>query len=135
MLSAVLDTNVIVSGALFGGAPREVLQAAIDHKIRLFTSDDLISELIEVLQRPKFRIKGPLNSLLIAQFLELATKVSATRNDTIKLRDTDDHIVVDCAIAAGAQYIVTGDLDFVSYGNLAGIEIVPPTEMLRIIRG
>ena len=131
---AVFDTNVIISGALFGGAPRELLQAAIDHRIRLFISDEMITELMEVLQRPKFRTRGPLNSLLIAQLLELATKVNSVRNETIELRDKDDHIVFDCAIAAKAQYIVTGDLDFVSYAKLAGISIVTPAEMLRIVQ-
>ncbi len=135
MHRVVFDTNVIISGGLFGGAPRTLLQAAIDHRIKLFTSDDLISELVEVLQRPKFATRGPLNSLLIAQFLELATKVNAVRNNDIELRDRDDHIVIDCAIAARAQYIVTGDLDFVSYAKLADIAIVTPAEMLRIVHG
>lgn len=94
----------------------------------------MITELMEVLQRPKFKTKGPLNSLLIAQLLELATKVNSVRNDTIELRDKDDHIVLDCAIAAKAEYIVTGDLDFISYAKLANISIVTPAEMLRIIQ-
>jgi len=134
VIHAVFDTNVIISGALFGGAPRELLQAAIDHRIRLFISDEMITELMEVLHRPKFKTRGPLNSLLIAQLLELATKVNSVRNESIELRDKDDHIVIDCAIAAKAQYIVTGDLDCVSYAKLAGISIVTPTEMLRIVQ-
>lgn len=134
VVRAVFDTNVIISGALFGEAPREMLQAAVDHRIRLFVSEDMISELMEVLQRPKFRTKGPLNSLLIAQLLELATKVHAVRNHALELRDKDDHIILDCAIAAKAEYIVTGDLDFVSYAKLAGISIVTPAEMLRIVQ-
>ena len=134
-IKAVFDTNVVISGALFGGAPRELLQAAIDHRIQLFISDDMISELMEVLQRPKFKTRGPLNSLLIVQLLELATKVNSVRNKAIELRDRDDHIVVDCAIAAKVEYIVTGDLDFVSYKKLAGISIVTPAEMLHIAKG
>ena len=134
-INAVFDTNVIISGALFGGAPRELLQAAIDHRIRLFISDDMITELMEVLQRPKFKNRGPLNSLLIAQLLELATKVNSVRNKAFELRDRDDHIILDCAIAAKVAYIVTGDLDFVSYGKLAGISIVTPAEMLHIVKG
>ena len=94
-INAVFDTNVIISGALFGGAPRELLQAAIDHRIRLFISDDMITELMEVLQRPKFKNRGPLNSLLIAQLLELATKVNSVRNKAFELRDRDDHIILD----------------------------------------
>ncbi|MFZ5629333.1 MAG: putative toxin-antitoxin system toxin component, PIN family [Spirochaetota bacterium] len=133
-IRAVFDTNVIISGALFGGVPRELLQAAIDHRLRLFISDDMITELMEVLQRPKFKKRGPLNSLLVAQLLDLATKVNPARNKAIELQDKDDHIVIDCAIAAKAEYIVTGDMDFVSYGKLAEISIIAPTEMLRIAR-
>lgn len=89
---------------------------------------------MEVLQRPKFKKRGPLNSLLVAQLLDLATKVNPARNKAIELQDKDDHIVIDCAIAAKAEYIVTGDMDFVSYGKLAEISIIAPTEMLRIAR-
>ena len=51
----VFDTNVIISAIAFGGAPRKVLNRAITGKISNFISEDIIDEVKEVLQRPKFR--------------------------------------------------------------------------------
>lgn len=110
------------------------MQAAIDHRIALYTSDALLTELSEVLQRPKFKNRGQLNALLIAQVLELATRVAPRRHPEIQLRDTGDHIVIDCALAAKAEYIVTGDQDFILHRKISGVSIVTPAEMLRIVQ-
>ncbi len=132
-IRVVLDTNVIISGALFGGLPRDVLQAAIDHKIDVFISDDMVAEVSGVLHRPKFRKTAMLNAILIGQIVELAIKVRPTRNKKVVFRDRDDHIIADCAIAAKADYIVTGDLDFLAYREVAGIPIVQPRQFLEIL--
>jgi putative PIN family toxin of toxin-antitoxin system len=50
----IADTNTAVSGLLWHGAPREVLDAARAGHIRLCTSEELLAELLDVLQRPKF---------------------------------------------------------------------------------
>ncbi len=48
------DTNTIVSGSLWHGNPRRVLDAAHDGLIELFTSKILLEELKDVLGRGKF---------------------------------------------------------------------------------
>lgn len=53
-MRVVADTNTIVSGLLWRGAPRDVLNAAREGQVQLFTSIVLLDELEEVLQRPKF---------------------------------------------------------------------------------
>src|SRR6266571_5322928 len=50
----VADTNTVVSGLLWYGPPRQVLDAARTGTITLSTSAPLLAELAEVLQRPKF---------------------------------------------------------------------------------
>jgi len=49
------DTNFLVSAIVFGGKPREVLQAAISGRIKLVLSEILLEELKGVLEGPKFR--------------------------------------------------------------------------------
>ncbi len=53
-MRVVADTNVVVSGLLWKGNPRRVLDAARDGKIDLFTSAVLLTELEDVLNREKF---------------------------------------------------------------------------------
>ncbi len=50
----VADTNTVVSGLLWFGAPRQVLDAARGGRLQLFTSTELLVELEDILQRPKF---------------------------------------------------------------------------------
>ena len=45
----VLDTNIVVSGLLWKAAPRQVLDAARELRITLYTSSVLLDELAEVL--------------------------------------------------------------------------------------
>lgn len=54
MTRTVADTNIVVSAFLWGGTPREILEAARWEAISLFTSAALIAELEEVLSREKF---------------------------------------------------------------------------------
>ena len=53
-MRVVADTNIVVSGLLWRGNPRRVLDAARDGIIELFTSPSLLEELEEVLSRKKF---------------------------------------------------------------------------------
>lgn len=53
-MRAVADTNTVVSGLLWPGNPRRVLDAARTGALQLYTSAVLLAELDEVLQRPKF---------------------------------------------------------------------------------
>ena len=48
------DTNTVISGSLWHGSPRRVLDAARDGLVELYTSPELISELENVLNREKF---------------------------------------------------------------------------------
>jgi putative PIN family toxin of toxin-antitoxin system len=50
----VADTNTVVSAFLWGGAPAEVLTAAREQRLTLFTSATLIAELEDVLAHEKF---------------------------------------------------------------------------------
>jgi putative PIN family toxin of toxin-antitoxin system len=49
----VLDTNTIVSALLWGGIPDQLLAAATDARIEIFTSPALLDELGDVLARDK----------------------------------------------------------------------------------
>ena len=65
MIRAVLDTNTIVSGLGWGGAPGEVLDAALAGHFQIVTSPALLDELRRVLTYPKLRaVIGDANELV-----------------------------------------------------------------------
>ncbi|HEX5418376.1 MAG TPA: putative toxin-antitoxin system toxin component, PIN family [Gammaproteobacteria bacterium] len=134
MTRAVTDTNIVVSAFLWGGTPREILDAARCKTITLFTSAALIAELEEVLSREKFAKRiaevGSSVTEMLGDYLTLAKLVQPTEHPIV-VRDPDDDQVIACALGAEAEVIVSGDTDLLALGSYRGIEILSAAQMLR----
>lgn len=134
----VADTNVIVSAFLWGGVPRQLLDAAETQRIQLFTSRALIAELEKVLSREK--LAGQLSrtrftaAYLLARYTQLATLIGAAAISVTELRDPDDASVVACAVAAQADLIVSGDHDLRVLKAYRNIRIVSAAEALALVQ-
>ena len=50
------------------------------------------------------------------------------------VRDPNDDMIVACAVAAGADYIVTRDKDLLALGEYDGIAMIKPEAFLAILR-
>lgn len=133
-----LDTNVLVSGLLWKNIPYQLVQAAIQGEIEIYSSTVLVSELEEVLARPHLAHKlAEHNASVIDLVLHYKTYariiVPAEINRTV-LIDPDDDAVLACALAAGADLVVSGDLDLLNLKSFQRIPIVTPIEALARIR-
>ena len=108
-LRLVLDTNVVVSAALKPeGLQRTVLLLAITKPARWYVSDEIVSEYRAVLARPELKIRRGLRQ----QFLQLVRKhcrVVVAPHLPQVTTDPADNIFVECADAARADYLVTGN--------------------------
>jgi uncharacterized protein len=131
---AVLDTNVIVSGLGWSGAPAAILDAVSDDRLVLVTSAPLLAELRRVLEYPRLAkvIQGG------AQLADLVAAsgvvVSPSRVLTV-VRDDDDNRVLEAAIEGAADYIVSGDTDLLDLGSFQGIPIITPGEFAATVLG
>lgn len=109
-LRLVLDTNIIVSAALKSdGLQRTVFLLAITKPARLCVSPDILDEYRDVLSRPELSIRKGLR----LQFLQLIKNHSRLVHPTRSIQitsDPDDNIFIECADAARADYLVTGNL-------------------------
>jgi putative PIN family toxin of toxin-antitoxin system len=87
----VADTNTIISGLLWQGAPRQVLDLAFSGKLELFTSATLLTELEDAFQREKFlqrlQLVGVEPHELILEYAALATIVHPVKHPTIIIQD------------------------------------------------
>ena len=105
----MIDTNVLISAAIKpAGLQRTVLQLAITKPARLYVSRSILEEYGEVLARPELKIRKGLRQ----QFLQLIKNHSYTVAPTQQLEvvgDPDDNIFLECADAAKADYLVTGN--------------------------
>ena len=108
-LRLVLDTNVLVSAAIKpAGLQRTVFLIAISRPARLYVSRPILLEYAEVLARPEFRIRKGLR----LQFLQLTRNHAHTVSPNRRLEitaDPADNIFLECADAARADYLVTGN--------------------------
>jgi putative PIN family toxin of toxin-antitoxin system len=136
-MRVVADTNTVVSGLLWYGPPREVLDAARSGKIELFTSSILLAELEDVLSRNKLskrlKIVGTTPLELVRGYVALGRLVTPLTINPVILEDPDDDHVLACAIAAQADVIASGDRHLLSLKNYEGIDILKPAELVARI--
>jgi len=105
----VLDTNVLVSGHLNpDGLERLVLNAALASRLRLCVSPAILEEYEEALRRPKFRIHPSHVDEALGMIRARANIVTPGFRLTVTL-DPDDNKFLECAQAARAGYLVTGN--------------------------
>lgn len=109
-LRLVVDTNIVVSAALKpDGLQRTVLLLAITKPARLYVSNAILSEYWGVLSRPEFQIRKGLRQQLLDLIRKRAHLVNPVRAVEVT-NDPDDNMFVECADAARADYLVTGNL-------------------------
>jgi putative PIN family toxin of toxin-antitoxin system len=108
-LRLVLDTNVVVSAALKPeGLQRTVVLLAITKPARWYVSDATGSEYALVLARPELKIRKSLRQRLLQLIKNHARMVIPSRMSQITY-DPADNIFIECADAARADYLVTGN--------------------------
>lgn len=109
-LRLVLDTNIVVSAALKpAGLQRTVLLLALAKPARLYVSTPVFKEYRAVLARPEFHIRKGLQQ----RFLQLIERTGHFVEPERRLQvtaDPDDNILVECADAARADFLVTGNI-------------------------
>jgi putative PIN family toxin of toxin-antitoxin system len=122
----VLDTNVFVSGVFFSGVPGKILDAWRDGKITLVTSPKILDEYRRVGDFLSTRYEG----VDLQPFLSLAATAGLVVED-IELpgqicEDPDDEKFLACAIASGANIVVSGDKHLRRVSGWRGVEVLPP---------
>lgn len=131
-MRVVLDTNVTVSGLLWHGAPRRVVEAARNGQIEIVSSAELVAELEEVLRRPKLAARlaqvGSTPEELLAGYLALVVVIRAAPLPAPISVDPDDDVVLACALAARAEAVVSGDDDLLSLGVIDWLVYRAPPE-------
>lgn len=132
MIRIVLDTNVIVSALLRpGGFPEAALSLGINRIVQICISQPVIDEYSEVLYRPKLAIDPGKAATAIAKIREVSFAV--VPGIFVKAcSDADDNIFLECAQAAEADYLVTGNTAHFP-DRWITTEIVTPRQFLEII--
>jgi uncharacterized protein len=122
-LTVTADTNVYISALQFDGRPDQLLRLARQGLMRLAVSEPILAEVRRVLGE-KFR--RPPDEVAEADRLirGFADVVQPTRQLAVGTEDPDDDRILECAVAAGAHVLVSGDKHLLRLGAFEGISIL-----------
>ncbi len=131
-MKVVLDTNVFISAILTRGNPRKILEfARKDTSLTLFISEFILWEIERILKRKigmeDFQILTILDSIR-----DIAVFVSPNIVLSVIERDDSDNRILECAIEAKAEYIVSGDDHLLLLKEYNGIKILTPSQFINI---
>ena len=133
-MRVVVDTNVFISSLLnTEGNPRKVIDLWRFEKITLCISKEILAEYFAVLGRFGMS-EEPEGEELVQLFQKRYNQVFLTSVPTISAitEDPADNKFIECAVAAGAKYIISGDRHLLNLKTFKGIRILPPTEFLKV---
>jgi putative PIN family toxin of toxin-antitoxin system len=108
-LRLVIDTNVIISAALKPESlQRTTFLIAVTKPCRLYVSQPILEEYGDVLSRPELGIRKGVRLQLIQLIKNNSHMVAPARRLKVA-GDPDDNMFLECADAAGADYLITGN--------------------------
>jgi len=128
----VIDTSVWISALQFGHAGSTPLQA-VERALRrdtLATAPEINAEIRKVLV-VKFLWSSDHARRIVAAYFKKAIHIEISGALRV-WRDPNDDMVLECAMLAGAQVIVSGDKDLLVLGAYKGIRILPPAGYLAM---
>lgn len=123
MISVVLDTNTLVSGIGWSGPPSKIVDAVLTGELLLVSSPPLLSELERVLQYPKLARVLPDPAAIVERIATVADLVEPTSTLAV-VADEPDNRVLEAAVEARVDAIVTGDAELLALGHHDGIPIM-----------
>jgi len=131
----VFDTNVVASASFWRGAPFDCLAAWAQGRCEAVVSPVLLAEYHETIEELSLEYpKRPFVKWVDA-LTDAATLVFPMERATGATPDPDDEMILECALAAEADYIVSGDKKhLLPLRRFRGFPIVSPSEFLRRLK-
>lgn len=123
------DSNIFISAFLRGGKPLELLEMARAGQIELSVTQDILNEVGRVLST-KFRVSGEDVQTFRDEICSFAKLIVPTETIDAVPRDATDNRILECAVAAGSEAIVSGDRHLLELSEFRGIKILRLTDFL-----
>jgi putative PIN family toxin of toxin-antitoxin system len=123
-MRVVVDTNVVVSAILRDRNPEKaILHLVANPKCEWVASEEILAENREVLRRPRFGLSAD----LLARWDDRFSSAIAIWPVTVPVdfpRDQKDAKFLACALAAEADYLLTGDRDFEEAAGIGKVQMI-----------
>jgi len=130
-MKIVLDTNVVVSGLINSqGTPAQVLAMVLAGAVQICHDDQILAEYAEVLARPRFKFDAKQVREVLTKIETDGLPVDATDHPDLNLPDADDESFLAVALAASADFLVTGNLSDYPPDKRRGCRVVSPAAFM-----
>ncbi len=137
-LHVVLDSVVAVSAFLTTGLASELVFQCRE-KVHLYTTEEILQEIHDVLLekhhiRKRYDYSQADVDIFLNRLREISVIVKQLPEIQVIERDPKDDIIIACAVASSADYIVSRDKDLLDLGKYQGIQIVTPENFMQMLR-
>lgn len=133
MIKTVIDTGITVSAAFRDQTPEEVILFIVEQEdFEWVISPAILEEYTEVLARKKFNLPPE----VLQKWSEIFEQCTTTIEPEIEIdfpRDQKDAKFLECALAAEADYLITGDKDFEEAQKLAKTTIISVSQFKELV--
>jgi putative PIN family toxin of toxin-antitoxin system len=133
VLKVTADTNVLISALAYPrGKPHQFLQNALSGEISLTVSKAIIDEMADVLGR-KFGVSAEDIAMAQSIIADAARTVQPAVELYVIKEDPADNRILECAVSAGSDYIVSGDKDLLRLKRYDSIRILSVADFLDLV--
>src|SRR4051812_45829434 len=130
---AVLDTNIVASATYWRGKPAHCLEAWVTGKFDLALSHAIFAEYEEIVERLRLRYPDRTPTQWLAAIKQAGHFYLPAEIQT-EVSDPDDRMFVECAVAAKADYLVTGDKShLLPLKNVGEVRIIAASDFLKLL--
>lgn len=127
----VLDTNILISAlALVSESSDQIIDLARKAEIELFISKPILLEFKRVLME-KFRYSETEANERLSLIIKISTVVYPRERFSAINDDESDNRILECAYAAKANFIISGDKHLKNLKEFKSIKILPPSDFVR----
>jgi putative PIN family toxin of toxin-antitoxin system len=132
-MKVIIDTNIIVSAVLKDRVPEEVILFVVQHpKFEWIASPAIVAEYIGVLRRPRFALPELTLRKWQAMFEKTITLIDVNVEVAFP-RDPKDTPFLACALVTEAEYLITGDKDFVEAYKVAKTTVLSVSQFKALV--
>lgn len=137
-MRVVLDANIYISSLISSkGNPASIINRWLSGEFDVLISQPIIDEILRVTGYERLQKKYKKVRENRLEFVELISEqgiwTEPTEKLTIVTADESDNRYLECAIAGGATYVVTGDDHLLDVGNHQGISILTPAAFVTLL--
>ncbi|MFH1973994.1 MAG: putative toxin-antitoxin system toxin component, PIN family [Pseudomonadota bacterium] len=125
----VIDTNVLISGYLWSGKPRQAIKIISNSPYQLLYCHESLTELVRILSE-KFHLSPDEIIRIVSNIKHIGKQVHIASDESPISEDVSDNLFINLAIDGSAKTIISGDSHLLKLKEFKGIEIIKVADFL-----